>query len=204
MPPKPALNRSRPNKWHGWQSVEQGGRRSLALPFGCDTRVSLKLCCSSKRGDNTCYSASSLLPQRASLTTAGCAACGTRKPQPSGADGYVTDPGPLPALPLPLPVGRDIAPGRAVHAAPGGRDHLPTHLARDLHLRPQGRQLAADPGTLTLGNHRKLLPSILANAYYYGITTYPTGKATPLPPAARCPSWKPARAPAAFPERTAP
>ena len=50
----------------------------------CDTRVSRKLCCSSKGGDNTCCSASSLLPRRASLATGRCEALGTTYPHPSG------------------------------------------------------------------------------------------------------------------------
>src|SRR3954464_15283739 len=47
-------------------------------------RVSLKLCCSSEGGDNTCCSASSLLPRRASLATGGCEALGTTDPHLSG------------------------------------------------------------------------------------------------------------------------
>jgi hypothetical protein len=53
-------------------SAEQSGARNdrpkqLSGSFGCDTRVSLKLCCSSRGGDNTCCSASSLRPECASL-----------------------------------------------------------------------------------------------------------------------------------------
>jgi hypothetical protein len=37
-----------------------------------------------KGGDNTCCSASSLLPRRASLATGGCEALGTTYPHPHG------------------------------------------------------------------------------------------------------------------------
>jgi hypothetical protein len=52
----------------------------LSATRGCrGNRVAL-----SKGGDNTCCSASSLLPRRASLATGGCEALGTTYPHPSG------------------------------------------------------------------------------------------------------------------------
>src|SRR4051812_13232648 len=42
------------------------------------------MCCSSKGGDDTCCSASSPLPRRASLATAGCEALATTDPHPRG------------------------------------------------------------------------------------------------------------------------
>ena len=60
------------------------GALSLAGGLRAYHVASLKLCCSSRGGDNTCCSASSLLPRRASLVTGRCEALGTTYPHPTG------------------------------------------------------------------------------------------------------------------------